>query len=439
VAYNEAKKFLETLAENPKDPEANAKVGRYRCFIKGDWKSGLPMLAKGSDAALQALATKELAGAKGADEQVSVGDGWWTLGESLTGVAKAQTQMHARTWYSQALPALKGLSKARVEKRVQSGPSAAVASKVDPAVKEAVTNGLKWLAKQQRADGSWSFATPPNPGELNAAGTATYMALLAYMRAGHTHRAGDFKTEVDKGLTFAMGLIKPTKDGADMRDGQDMYTHAIGTTMLCEAYARTKDMRLLKPAQQAVSYILWAQEPKSGGWRYQPRKGADTSVMGWQMVALKAAKDAGFHVPADTYTKAGAYLDSVQIGGGNGYKYDVGAKNAGSASVTAVGLLCRLYCGADRTNKGLITGVKTVGDRGIIDDLYFNYYAAYLMKEWGGEEWPAWEKAMQEQVLKRQDKDGSWMHFHGHISAKCGRVGKTMVALWMLETAYPKR
>ena len=40
-----------TLDQNALDPEANLVVGRYLCFIKGDWKMGRSMLALGSDAA----------------------------------------------------------------------------------------------------------------------------------------------------------------------------------------------------------------------------------------------------------------------------------------------------------------------------------------------------------------------------------------------------
>ena len=182
----------------------------------------------------------------------------------------------------------------------------------NPAVKQAISAGLKWLAKQQRMDGSWTFATGPNAGHLTAPTTATYMTLLAFLKAGQTHKDGDYKAEVAKGFAFVLPLMKAAPEGADVRDGQSMYSQALGTMMLCEAYARTKDEKFLKPAQQAVNFIINAQDPKGGGWRYNPRQPGDTSVVGWQMTALKAGMDLGFPVPKATLTKASSFLDSVQ-------------------------------------------------------------------------------------------------------------------------------
>ena len=67
-AYGDAKKSLAILFEKPDDPDANLKFGKYRCFIKSDWKSGLPMLAHGNDPALKSLAAEEIAGTNAADD-----------------------------------------------------------------------------------------------------------------------------------------------------------------------------------------------------------------------------------------------------------------------------------------------------------------------------------------------------------------------------------
>src|SRR5690606_27927305 len=49
--YEQVAAARKTLDESPTDPEANLLVGKYSCFVKGDWDTGLPMLALGSDAA----------------------------------------------------------------------------------------------------------------------------------------------------------------------------------------------------------------------------------------------------------------------------------------------------------------------------------------------------------------------------------------------------
>ena len=76
------------MEAKPTDPEANLIVGRYKCFVKGDWDTGLLMLALGTDPALATLAVKELEGAKSPDEQVKLGDSWWALADKQDGAGK---------------------------------------------------------------------------------------------------------------------------------------------------------------------------------------------------------------------------------------------------------------------------------------------------------------------------------------------------------------
>ena len=118
TAYQQVKKALASLADKPKDPEANLAAGRFYCLTKGQWDKGLPMLALGSDAALKALAEKELAKPTDSDKQVELGDGWWALAEKDNGAARGRLRERAGYWYEQVLPNLTGLMKAKVEKRL---------------------------------------------------------------------------------------------------------------------------------------------------------------------------------------------------------------------------------------------------------------------------------------------------------------------------------
>ena len=58
--YQRIKPMLEKLAADPADPAANLAAGRFYCFTRGDWAKGLPLLAKGSDAALRKKAADAL-------------------------------------------------------------------------------------------------------------------------------------------------------------------------------------------------------------------------------------------------------------------------------------------------------------------------------------------------------------------------------------------
>ena len=126
TAYEDAKKARAVLDQKPTDPDASLIVGKFLCFFKDNWENGLPMLAMGNDPALKGLAVQEALGPKGVDEQVKLGDKWWSMATQLTGPAQDAVQAHAAVWYRTALPNLSGLAKAKVDKRVQSLPQGVI-------------------------------------------------------------------------------------------------------------------------------------------------------------------------------------------------------------------------------------------------------------------------------------------------------------------------
>ncbi len=116
--YAEAKSGMETLKTSPDDAAANLIVGRFMCMVKGDWDSGLPRLAKSGDESVQSLATKEIAGPRGAEEQLELADGWHDLADSQTGLKKDNLLAHASYWYERAMPSLSGVQRIKAEKRI---------------------------------------------------------------------------------------------------------------------------------------------------------------------------------------------------------------------------------------------------------------------------------------------------------------------------------
>jgi hypothetical protein len=109
---------IATLDNSPADPRANLLAGRFNCFVKGDWESGLPMLSLSDDVLLKSLAEKELSTPTQVSEQVNLGDEWWTVAERESGQAKHNLLLHSRLWYERAVPNLSGLTQARVQKRL---------------------------------------------------------------------------------------------------------------------------------------------------------------------------------------------------------------------------------------------------------------------------------------------------------------------------------
>ncbi|HFB98008.1 MAG TPA: hypothetical protein ENJ62_02610, partial [Bryobacterales bacterium] len=214
----------------------------------------------------------------------------------------------------------------------------------------AVARGLAWLAGHQRPDGGWALdhrmagcrGACTHPGDLDARIAATGLALLPFLGAGHTHQQGKYKAVVARGLDYLLRRQRTRGQVGDWRDAGNMYSHGIATIAVCEAYAMTRDPRLARPAQRALNFIVFAQDPVVGGWRYQPRQPGDTSVTGWQIMALKSGHMAYLIVPGTTVGKADRFLTAVQTRGGARYGY---AGPGEAASTTAIGLLCRMYMG----------------------------------------------------------------------------------------------
>lgn len=108
---------LAAVEKQPEDAGANLTVGKYTCFIKGDWEAGLPYPVKSGDPKLKALAAADLASPDVPRAQMEVADGWWDLGASVPAAAKRQVFGRAAYWYGEAVSNLEGLTQIRAQER----------------------------------------------------------------------------------------------------------------------------------------------------------------------------------------------------------------------------------------------------------------------------------------------------------------------------------
>ena len=312
-----------------------------------------------------------------------------------------------------------------------------------PASERAVELGLAWLAAHQRADGGWSFDLKDTQcaGRCSHAGThqsttaATALALLAYLGAGQTHHTGEHQAVVERGLTYLQSRIVPSSRGADLQEGT-MYAQGLATLALCEAYALSSDSELQLPAQQALDFIVSVQHPH-GGWRYFPGQLGDTTVLGWQLMALQSGKLAGLQIPNHTVSRAHEFLDRVQGEQGATYGYQT---SGDQATPTAVGLLCRMYHGWQRSDERLRLGIERLASRGPdLQDLYFTYYATQALHHFDGPQWTAWNKQLRDRLVASQAKEGheagSWYTADYH-TVSGGRLCDTALAIMILEVYY---
>lgn len=130
--FERVKESKTVLEAKPTDPDANFAVGKFLCFVKGDWRRGVTMLALGSDEELKATALLEL---EAKPDSLRLGDAWWKIAESLEGTTKTRIQTYAGEWYRKALPGLSGLTKARVERLVAQVPTQQELDEIEPTKK----------------------------------------------------------------------------------------------------------------------------------------------------------------------------------------------------------------------------------------------------------------------------------------------------------------
>ena len=312
-----------------------------------------------------------------------------------------------------------------------------------PASERAVQLGLIWLAAHQRDNGGWTFDLKGNAcdGQCSHAGNhqsttaATALALLAFLGAGQTHQSGEYQAVVDRGLDYLRSRIVPSSRGADLQEGT-MYAQGLATLALCEAFALTNDPELKTPAQQAIDYIVNVQHPL-GGWRYFPGQPGDTTVLGWQMLALQSGKLADLQIPEHTIPRAHEFLDRVQGEQGATYGYQT---SGDQATPTAVGLLCRMHHGWPRSDERLQLGIERLAARGPdLQDLYFTYYATQALHHYDGPQWTNWNKQLRDRLIGLQVKEGhaagSWYTPDYHTVAG-GRLCDTALAVMILEVYY---
>lgn len=316
----------------------------------------------------------------------------------------------------------------------------------------AVARGLKWIARHQNRDGSWSIHAFHRNGECRGrcgrAGSirsdvgGTALALMAMLGAGQTHRTGVYRDRVAHGLQYLLSIQEPDGDlRGDSEAPAGMYVQAQAALVLCDAFKLTGDEALRQPAQRALDFICLAQHP-AGGWRYTPFQPGDTSVIGWQLMALHSGRAAFLNVPQEVLDRAGRYLDDAQTTrDGSRYAYRPGER--ATRSMTAEGLLSRMYLGWTKSDRGLERGVEWLVKHHLPDrrdpNIYYWYYATQVMHHWGGEPWIDWNRHIRDVLVVTQEnrghEAGSWSPNdpHGHQG---GRLYMTALACCTLEVYY---
>jgi hypothetical protein len=197
-----------------------------------------------------------------------------------------------------------------------------------------------------------------------------------------------------------------------------MYGHGFATMFLAEVYGMTMRGELREKLETAVELIVSTQN-KEGGWRYQPiRDQADISVTICQVMALRAAKNAGLYVPRETIDRCVDYVKRSQNADG-GFMYMLQTGGQSQFPRSAAGIVALFSAGVyegPEVEKGLKYLVQFlprdeeyVSRENYSHYFYGQYYAAQAMWHAGGENWNRWYPRIRDILIAHQREDGSWM------------------------------
>jgi hypothetical protein len=285
----------------------------------------------------------------------------------------------------------------------------------DSPVDRAVERGLEFLRTSQNpTDGSWRASREADSPAI------TSLAVMAFLSAGHVPGEGRYGQAIEKGVRWV--LRKQQANGLIATTGNhEMYHHGIATLMLAEV-AGMIDGELGKEVRQklekAVAIILKGQRTRGehrGGWRYHVAAvdGSDISVTGWQLMALRAAKNLGCDVPAEAIDRAVEYVQRCYEPATGAFRYNTNGRR--TVPCTGTSVLALEICGKDRhhTQEALRAGSFLIQDQNLPrwnGEFFFYsvYYGSQATFQLGGNYWAVYRKRLHDVLLRNQSPDGSW-------------------------------
>ena len=296
---------------------------------------------------------------------------------------------------------------------------------ITPETETAITRGLEYLATQQNEEGC--FGT--SGYQRNVAVCA--LAGLAFMSSGSTPGRGTYGRHIRLLVDYL--LAHSSDDGFIIARGAEshgpMYGHGFATLFLAEVYGMSPRSDVRDALSKAVQLIIDTQN-NEGGWRYQPQRSeADLSVTIAQVMALRAARNAGISVPNETIEATIDYVKQSQNPDG-GFTYMLQSRGVSAFPRSAAGVVALYSAGiyeGDEITKGLeyLNAHRPVAES-LDRDMYFfygHYYAAQAMWHAGGQHWQQWYPAVRDAILKRQRNNGSWQ------DAICAEYGTAMACI----------
>ncbi len=285
----------------------------------------------------------------------------------------------------------------------------------DADVDRAIREGLAFLLSRQNQDGTFQSA---EQGRWVGVCSLVGLALLSRgVRSGigeaglGLQRTGRYVLS----QVQASGFLSATGETSH----GPMYDHGFGTLFLAELYGTDRDTTIRAKLSSAVELIVRTQN-SAGGWRYNPApEDADLSVTVCQMMALRAARNAGIGVAKETIDRAVDYVRRSQnADGGFMYQY----RSAGGESrfpLTAAAIVALysagIYDGAELDQAFAYLQANAAANSSVERNSFFyyaHYYSAQCFWHRGGESWKQWYKGLRKTLLALRNAQGGWFDYN---------------------------
>lgn len=303
-------------------------------------------------------------------------------------------------------------------------PAAPAAGLMSPAAQAAIDRGLEYLASRQNEDGSFGS------GGYSRNVAVCGLVGMAFMSAGSTPGRGPHGLEVNRCVAY---LLNHAQDSgfitmAEAASHGPMYGHGFATLFLAEVYGMSPDSQVRDVLAKAVKLIVDTQNSE-GGWRYQPqRRDADISVTICQIMALRAARNAGIYVPNETVERCVEYVKRSQNpDGGFMYMLQGGQSRFPRSAAGVVAFYSAGIYEGPELERGLDYLIRELPANDSFNRathyFYGHYYAAQAMWHAGGDYWEKWYPAIRDALLARQKRDGSW------FDSICSEYGTAMACI----------
>ena len=332
-------------------------------------------------------------------------------------------------------------------------------------VDQSIARATNWIISKQQSDGSFPTIPQGQPA-------ITSFGVLSLLAQGEMPGSGQHGESLTQAIEYVLSTQKPsgllanvgprtkklTRNVSHQVGQTCVYNHAISALMLAEAYATTNtDLteKMRKSIERALEVTLSEQRrPRwrkidQGGWRYLDRfdsSDADLSVIGWQLMFLRSAKNSGFDVPAKAIDDAVACVQRHFSKKQQKFLY-YPAGLRGTRAMTGAGILAFSHAGMHDAPE-----IKQAGKllrsfsfanyntpEGGLDRYHYSLFqctqAAYQL---GGEHWQHFHAPAFRTLLRNQNPNGSWAPERtNHGDSQYGSVYTT--ALVVLSLSAPNQ